>query len=227
MARIPSPIREWIEQFTSDKGFFSSSSDVDHDATSNRTHDGDDLTPNTANVTSELTDPGNKAHTGELADISDTPDLLWKEDPNSPFSATDIGSTTLNLDSPRQEVLVRYTLTDPSFTVDTPLVRVNGVSTTDYEFVRYNGGTQGGVAQFDDVGSGSPQGTSRGEFSLFVNDDSITMKNRVPSGDSAIGGDMNMGEISDPPIPISSITIFFSNITDVDLDAAVYYRDPV
>ena len=45
MAPIPTPIRKWIEQFTSDRGFFQSSSDVDHDATSNRTHDGDDIEP--------------------------------------------------------------------------------------------------------------------------------------------------------------------------------------
>jgi len=50
MASIPSPIRKWIEQFTSDKGFFQSSSDVDHDATSNRTHSGDDLSPESIEV---------------------------------------------------------------------------------------------------------------------------------------------------------------------------------
>jgi len=54
---IPTPIRNWIKQFTSDKGFFESSSDVDHDATSNRTHDGDDITP--SSVTTQALEANN------------------------------------------------------------------------------------------------------------------------------------------------------------------------
>jgi len=76
MASIPSPIRKWIEQFVSERGFLQSSSDVDHDATSNRTHDGDDIEPDS--VTTEaleaediLTDPSGTEHTGELADSAD------------------------------------------------------------------------------------------------------------------------------------------------------------
>lgn len=54
MASIPNPIERWIEQFTSARGFFQSSSEVDHDATSNRTHDGDDLSPATLEVTDTI-----------------------------------------------------------------------------------------------------------------------------------------------------------------------------
>ena len=53
-----------------------SSSDVDHDQTTNRTHSGDDITPdsvstNDATVTNSLTDPSGVSHSGELADSSD------------------------------------------------------------------------------------------------------------------------------------------------------------
>lgn len=49
-----------------------SASAVDHDATSNRTHTGDDLTPDSLDVASSFVDASGTSHTGELADISDT-----------------------------------------------------------------------------------------------------------------------------------------------------------
>ena len=60
----------------SDVSNIQSSSDVDHDNTSNRTHSGDDITPdsvstNDATVTNSLTDPSGVSHSGELADSSD------------------------------------------------------------------------------------------------------------------------------------------------------------
>lgn len=44
------------------------SSDIDHDQTTNRTHDGDDITPAAVEVKETLTDPAGVEHTGQLAD---------------------------------------------------------------------------------------------------------------------------------------------------------------
>jgi len=51
-------------------------SNIDHDNLSNRTHEGDDLTPSsvssgTLEATNSLTDPTGTTHTGELADLDD------------------------------------------------------------------------------------------------------------------------------------------------------------
>ena len=56
---------------TADVSSIQQSSDVDHDQTSNRTHSGDDLSPNaidaeTATVTDSFTDPGGNTYTGRI-----------------------------------------------------------------------------------------------------------------------------------------------------------------
>jgi hypothetical protein len=76
---IPTPIRKWIEQFTSARGFFQSSSEVDHDATSNRTHSGDDLSPATLEAET-ITDGADVSHTGELADLADVSPIQSSSD---------------------------------------------------------------------------------------------------------------------------------------------------
>jgi len=47
------------------------SGDVDHDETSNRTHDGDDLSPATLEASNSITDPSGTSHTVKLAASSD------------------------------------------------------------------------------------------------------------------------------------------------------------
>lgn len=79
MPSIPTPIRKWIEQFASERGFFSSSSDVDHDATSNRTHDGDDIEPSsvttdTLEANTELNGP--TASEGDVVTLPSNPDVV-------------------------------------------------------------------------------------------------------------------------------------------------------
>lgn len=85
---IPTPIRKWIEQFTSERGFLQSSSDVDHDATSNRTHDGDDLSPATLEATGSIIDPEGNT----VTDLSQ--DFRFTEEAST-FSESDI-TVTLN-----------------------------------------------------------------------------------------------------------------------------------
>lgn len=87
MAPIPTPIRKWIEQFTSDRGFFQSSSDVDHNATSNRTHDGDDIEPDSVTTDAleaegSFTDPAGNTYTGRVGKTTEQVQedaIIWSD----------------------------------------------------------------------------------------------------------------------------------------------------
>jgi hypothetical protein len=65
-----------------------SASAVDHDATSNRTHDGDDLSPDSLDVASSFVDASGISHTGALADDGDTqpPENHGNESHSSSFT---------------------------------------------------------------------------------------------------------------------------------------------
>lgn len=194
-------------------GGLQSSSDVDHQKTTNRTHSGDSITPSSVDTDDETIN--NKVTYPSGAAITTNPSAVdFEEDGNSPFTATGQNSITATLAESYNYLLAFVEIVDNSGTGNNPDVQVNGDTGANYTYRDNSASQTSGASSWEAIAGMSDNSTVRLPFIFREGPGRVTMQALGLDGGTIFWAGKN-GNVSPP---INSITIKRGVSTDFTVE---------